>query len=281
MLSAQDHAGGTVADSLASENAQRQANTAIWSGGGFLRWYTRSRLRPAEAVLLARHREALTGRVLELGSGGGRITGHLIGLASSMHGIDIATDMVGYCQRRYPTATFSLGDLRDLSAFETGGFDAIVAGFNVIDVLGDNERAHLLDEVQRILSPRGLLIFSSHNIACAPLLKGPAHNLTRNPLRAANRIARLPRSMRNHRRLAPLQYTGADYAILNDEANDHSLLHYYIGRDGQERQLARHGFELLECLALDGTTVGPGESGAGCHELHYAAARSESVEGLA
>jgi SAM-dependent methyltransferase len=277
-LSAQDHAGATAADALASEEAQRATNTTTWGGGGFLRWYTRSRLRPAEAVLFETHREALAGRVLELGCGGGRITGHLITRAEAVQGIDIAADMVAYCQRRYPTATFALGDLRDLSEFETAGFDAVVAGFNVIDVLGDNERATLLDEIRRILSPNGLLIFSSHNLACAPLLAAPTHNLTRNPLRFANRLLRLPRSVPNHRRFVALQHFGSDYAILNDEAHDYSLLHYYIGRDAQGRQLERHGFELLQCLALDGTTVAPGESAVGCHELHYAALRTEPNE---
>jgi SAM-dependent methyltransferase len=277
IVSAQDP-GATAAEALASEDAQRATNTKTWGGGGFLRWYTRSRLRPAEAVLFETHREALAGRVLELGCGGGRLTGHLVARAKAVHGIDIAEDMVAYCQRRYPSATFARGDLRYLSDFGSGVFDSVVAGFNVVDVLGDNERAELLDELHRILSPDGLLLFSSHNLACAPLLAGPTHNLTRNPLRFANRVLRLPRSVPNHRRFVALQHFGPDYAILNDEAHDYSLLHYYIGRDGQERQLARHGFELLQCLALDGTTVAPGESAFGCHELHYAAQRTEPSE---
>lgn len=275
IVSAPDDADDTFTGPLAGEDAQRAANNTIWGAGGFLRWYTRSRLRPAEARLFERHAAGLSGRVLELGCGGGRLTRHLVALGGEVTGIDIGADMVAYCQRSYPTASFSLGDLRDLSAFESASFDAIVAGFNVIDVLGDNERAKLLDELHRILSTDGLLIFSSHNLACAPLLAGPTHNLTRNPVRFANRLVRLPRSVPNRRRLAALQHFGPDYAILNDEAHDYSLLHYYIGRDGQERQLARHGFELQQCLALDGATVAPGESAIGCHELHYAAIRRE------
>jgi hypothetical protein len=84
---------------------------------------------------------------------------------------------------------------------------------------------------------------------------------------------RLPRSIANHRRLAPLQRFEEGYAIVNDVAHDHSLLHYYIGRDGQERQLAAHGFRMLECLDLEGRTVEAGETAFGCHELHYAALR--------
>jgi SAM-dependent methyltransferase len=274
IVSAPGHADDKVTRPLA-EDAQRAANNTIWGAGGFLRWYTRSRLRPGEAALFDAYHEALSGRVLELGCGGGRLTRHLVALGGEVTGIDIGADMVAYCQRSYPTAHFAVGDLRDLSAFASGSLDAVVAGFNVIDVLGDNERAKLLDELHRILSADGMLIFSSHNLASAPLLAGPTRNLTRNPLRFANRLARLPRSVPNHRRLAAAQHFGPDYAILNDEAHDYSLLHYYIGRDDQERQLARHGFELLECVELDGTTVERGESASGCHELHYAATRSE------
>jgi len=268
------HESRDLADTeIGAEHAQHQANTRTWRGGGFVHWYARRRLRPPESALFGRYAEGLRGRVLELGCGGGRLTGHLMRVAASIHGIDIAPDMVAYCRRTYLGATFSEGDLRDLSAFETGGWDAVVAGFNVIDVLGDAARGAFLDETHRLLTPGGLLIFSSHNLACAPLLKGPAHNLTTNPVRFVNRLIRLPRSLSNHRRLAALQRVEPGYAILNDEAHDYSLLHYYITRDGQQRQLAEHGFELLECLDLAGGTVGPGEDALGCHELHYAAKR--------
>ncbi len=275
-MSVQVHAGGSAANALESEEAQLAVNTRTWGAGGLLRWYKHRKLHPAEAALFERHREALSGRVLELGCGGGRLTRHLVATARELHGIDIAADMVAYCQRSYPTATFSQGDMRDLSAFASEDFDAVVAGANVLDVLGDHARASLLDELHRLLRPNGLLIFSSHNLACAPLLAGPTHKLSKHPVRFTNRVVRLPRSVANHRRLVALQHFGPDYAILNDEAHDYSLLHYYIGRDDEERQLARHNFELVECLALDGTTVAPGESAFGCHELHYAAIRSEA-----
>lgn len=261
---------------LSTEQAQRQANTTIWRRGGFVWQYRRTRLRPPEAALIASNRAALSGRVLELGCGGGRITGHLVEVATSVHAIDIAADMVAYCRRTYPTATFDEGDLRDLSGFETASWDAIVAGFNVVDVLTDAERSSYLDEMHRMLVPGGLLIFSSHNLECAPLVLAPQRNLTRNPIRFVNRLLRLPRSLSNHRRLSRQQRVEDGYAILNDEAHDYSLLHYYISRDGQERQLGRHGFQLQACLDLAGNPVGPGESAYGFHELHYAAIRADN-----
>lgn len=237
--------------------------------------YIRGRLRPAERDLFERHRDALSGRVLELGCGGGRLTAHLIPVADAVVGIDIGASMVEYCRKRYPQGEFLVRDIRDLGEFESGSFSAIIAGFNVIDVLDEQERRALLDELRRLLAPHGKLIMSSHNLASAPLIKPPLQNLSINPIRMINRLARLPRAIGNRRRLKQMEHFADDHAILNDVAHDYSLLHYYISRDGQERQLAEHGFELLECLDLDGAAVNAGDSAFGCHELHYAAGRAD------
>jgi hypothetical protein len=68
-----------------------------------------------------------------------------------------------------------------------------------------------------------------------------------------------------------MQRTAPDHAILVDEAHDYTLLHYYISRDAQERQLAEAGFELLECLDIDGRPVPPGTDAEGSSELQYVA----------
>jgi len=60
--------------------------------------------------------------------------------------------------------------------------------------------------------------------------------------------------------------------VLNDEAHEYGLLHYYIGRDAQERQLRAAGLELIECLDPDGGPVPGGRDGAGPW-LHYVARR--------
>jgi SAM-dependent methyltransferase len=250
-------------------------NARVWGRGALLHHYTRGGLRAAESDLFERHREALSGRVLELGCGGGRLTAHLISIADTVVGIDIGPSMVEYCRKRYPQGQFLVRDIRELRDLETGSFTGVVAGFNVIDELDDRERRSLLDDMHRVLVPGGTLILSSHNLGSASLIKPPLQNLSINPIRTANRLARLPRALRNHRRLKPMEQRGADHAILNDVAHDYSLLHYYISRDGQERQLADHGFELLECVDLDGTPVGPGDPAFGSHELHYAARRGD------
>lgn len=254
-------------------SAQAQLNERLWADTDLVAHYSDRALRPPEVMLLVRYREPLGGRVLELGCGGGRLSGYLIELAREFRGLDISAAMVAHCRAAYPRGGFEQGDLRDLSRYADGSFEVVVAPFNVLDVLDDAERLHALAEVHRMLAPEGLLIVSSHNLAFAPRIPKPSKLRSRHPLRAARQLAGMPRSVRNWRRNLPLQHSEGDHAVLVDEAHDYSILHYYIGRDAQERQLAAAGFALLECLDLDGRVVPPGEQAASHPELHYVARR--------
>ncbi len=256
---------------------QAELNAGVWARGDFVKSYAGHELKRVEVVLLERNRLLLAGRVLELGCGGGRLTGHLIPLASHVHGLDIAPAMVDHCRRAYPEAAFSVTDVRDLSAFDGASFDAVLAPGNVLDVLGDAERRRVLGEIARILSAGGLLIVSSHNLAYAPRIEAPTHIARpaaispRAILAAAYHISRIPLRVRNRRRLRPLERFESDHAILVDCVHDYALLHYYISRDAQERQLAAAGLELIECLDLDGQLVEAGAQAGDSPELHYAA----------
>jgi SAM-dependent methyltransferase len=252
---------------------QRVANDRVWEHGRNLGVYANRDLRPVEVDLLVRYREALSGRVLELGSGAGRLTGYLAGIASSATGIDLSEEMVAYSRRRYPRATFAQGDLRDPGVFGTEPYDAIVLAFNVADVLGDADRQVLLDRIHDALAPGGLLVLSSHNRAYASHLTDPLRLVGTSATGAAFALIRLPRWMWNRQRLLRFERREPTYAILNDVGHDYSVLHYYITRDAQVRQFEAHGFDVLECLDLDGEAVGPGELVPRCPELHYVVRR--------
>jgi SAM-dependent methyltransferase len=248
-------------------------NAEFWERGDCVEFYASRELRPVETVILDRYREALVGRVLELGCGAGRLTGHLSELAQAMHGVDLSPAMVAYCRRTYPQATFSEGDLRDLSRFDSGSFDAVVAPFNVLDVLADPERGGVFEEIRRLLVAEGLVIMSSHNMGYAPRVNTTVRAWVGSPRHPLQSVRRLPRRLRNRRRLRLLERAEKGYAIRNDEAHDFAVLHYYITRDAQDRQFAEHGFELVECLELDGRLVEAGDTAPHCSELHYVARR--------
>jgi len=270
-------ANDTSTNIARAEEDQARLNAERWVQGDLVDSYAIRALRPVEEVLIDRYSAAFEGRVLELGCGAGRLTGHLSELAREVHGIDLSPAMVAYCQRMYPRATFSVGDLRDLSAFDNGSYDVVFAPFNVLDVLGDGARRATLKQIRDLLAAEGLFVMSSHNLRYASRMRMKVRLWSRllvgSPRRPLASLRGLPRRFGNRGRLRPLQRTERDYAVLNDEAHDFSVLHYYISRYAQERQISKAGYEFMECLDLDGQRVERGEAAAHCSELHYVARR--------
>lgn len=252
---------------------QTEINRARWRSGDFVADYATTDLHRAEAAILAAYRADLAGRVLELGCGAGRLTGHLLEVAAEVHGLDISPAMVAHCRRAYPAGHFREGDLRDLSGFASGSFGAVVAPWNVLDVLDHDGRLGVLDDIRRILVPGGLFVFSAHNRAFAPRLRSPRWVLSRHPRVAVEKLVRLPVRLRNHRRLRGLERSEAEYQIINDDAHDYSLLHYWITPEAQIRQLQGRGFVVLDTLDRDGRPIAPGDPAAGDSRVHYVARR--------
>lgn len=266
-----------------SETHQAKVNARLWSSGRFLSDYGHNGLQPAEALILARYREALTGRVLDVGCGAGRILAYLVSLDADAVGIDISSRMVEHCRRRFPGTDIRLGDLADLPAAVEGPFDCVLLTDSVLDVFDDERRRRVLSDLRGLLGPGGLLVFSTHNLtgwdaAAAAVPTGDRSRLGGLIRKLADqeigwlirRAWSIPRRRLNRRRLGPLQYRAGDHAVLNDEAHDFGLLHYYIGSVAQERQLSELGYRLIEVRELSGPAVPLGEEG---HEtsLYYVA----------
>jgi ubiquinone/menaquinone biosynthesis C-methylase UbiE len=134
-------------------------------------------LTPCERRMFDRH-VRVGARVLEIGVGGGRVSGYLLQRASSYTGVDYAPKMVDACHQKYPAADFRVADASDLSAFSDDSFDTVVMAFNTIDYLvPDSARARCLTEVRRVLNSSGVMIFSSHNPRA--VLVAPAWNRER------------------------------------------------------------------------------------------------------
>lgn len=216
-------------------------NARQWSTARWARHQARRPISPAEAALLSRHREQLRGDVLELGCAGGELTTSLSLRARSLVGLSPSAPAIAHCRGRHPEGVFLHRDFRELDTFDDGSFDAVVAGNCALDVLGHAARCDVLAEVRRVLADDGVFIFSSHCLESESLVPPPERNWTWNPVRAANRLVRLPRAMGNRARLGPLQEREHGYGILNCPSHDYTMLHYHVSRDGQERQLAEHG----------------------------------------
>jgi SAM-dependent methyltransferase len=258
---------------------QSETNAKLWSSGRFLKAYDQTTLLPAETVLLSRYREALTGRVLDVGCGAGRILDYLLLLGADVLAIDISDRMVDHCRQRFPGADVRVGDVADLKTTVEGPFNAVLMTDSVIDVFGDEQRRAVLTDVRELLAPGGLLVFSGHNLdrwdggppARRSRLAAIANDaLRRSPASWIRMAIDFPTGRRNRRRLGPLQYREADYAIINDAAHHHGLLHYYIGRAGQDHQLSELGYEIIDVLEANGQTVPPEAAGHSI-SLYYVA----------
>ncbi len=278
---------GAVAPPASTELVELSSsvvNARLWEGRNRVAEYAHRRLRPVEVVLLARYQAALAGRVLEAGCGAGRMLGYLVALSEEVHGIDLSPAMVDYCKRAYPEAHVALGNMLTMTDSVDGPFDAVLAPDNVLDVFDGPGRRRALIEVRELLGPDGTFIFSSHNLAYMDgdreaTGERTAGEQTRrwlrtlvvtSPAHAARGLIRLPRRMRNRRRLSSLEQRAEDHAILNDSEGDYGALHYYVRRDVQERQLREAGFALVECLDAEGRPVAAGAAGYGPW-LHYVA----------
>jgi SAM-dependent methyltransferase len=256
--------------SVAAHDAQLSVeivNARHWPSRRLARRLARNGMRPVETALLARYGEELSGDVLQLGARGDDLTRALVHHARTLTGIGVSTPTVEVCRELHPTGCFEERNIVDLDGFEAGRFSAIVAGHFALDLLGDADRRWVLSQLNRILADDGVLLFSSHNLACESLVRKPGHHAVLNPLR----LWKLPRLLRNRTFLTHLQQREHGYALLNDHGHDYSLLSYYISRDAQERQLFRADLRLLECVTLDDEPVERGDIAYGSRELYYAA----------
>jgi SAM-dependent methyltransferase len=225
-----------------------------------------------EIVTLLKYHEHILGRdVLDVGVGRGRTARVLAPLARSYVAFDYSPIAVAEAQRAMPGREIHLADMRDLHRWGDGTIDFVFAPCNVIDAVSHADRLRTLGEAWRVLRTDGLLAFSSHNRAYAGAHEGPRLELSRNPVTAALRIIQHVRNLLFHRRMRRLHRFEDDYALLDDSGGDHALLHYYVDRFAEERQLDAAGFELLEVLDRDGATVAPGEAAARSSCLMYVA----------
>jgi SAM-dependent methyltransferase len=240
-------------------------------------------LTPAEVQIFIRHHDKLSGRVLEVGCGAGRMLAYLLMVGADAHGVDLAPRMVEFCRRTLPDAKVSIGDAAALPASVEGPFDVVIAPDHLIDVFADDERRRVIADIRGLLAGDGLFIFSTHDLgrldadpatgepAPAPASRSALRRLLRaSPASVVRTMRDRRETARNRARLGPLAQRHADHAIVNDFPHNYSLLHYYIGRDDQERQLSELGFELVDCLSLDGCSVGPGGIGTTA-SLYYVA----------
>jgi SAM-dependent methyltransferase len=249
------------------EMSVESVNAAYWPTTRSVRRRARRSLRPVEAALLARYRPQLSGNVLEVGSRGDGLTAALYHHARCLTGVAFSTPEVEWCRSRYGRGFFQRRNLVDLDEFEDGRFDAVVAGCYALDCLGHDQRDEALGRLSRIIASGGVLIISTHNLASESLVRTPVRYFMAHPWT----IWKLPRALRNRALLGRLQQRSHGYAILNDPSAAHGRLSHYVCRDQQERELLRHGLQILECVDRSDRSVTTRGQAQRERELHFVA----------
>ena len=100
-------------------------------------------------------------RILDAGSGPGRVGGRLHALGHTVVGIDVDPALIDAAERDYPGPTWLVGDLAEMDLPRRGideGFDVIVSAGNVMGFLAPSTRVEVLRRFREHLRPNGRVI---------------------------------------------------------------------------------------------------------------------------
>lgn len=234
-------------------------------------------LEPTLVVLLVKYRDWIVGKeVLDIGVGAGRTTLYLSSLTPRYVGIDYSSVMVRHTASRFPEARVESGDARDLQQFTSASFDFVLFSYAGLDALDHGSRLCALAEVARVLRPGGKFAFSTHNRGYVDARLAPHVRFSRNPVTQLVNVGRWVRQARNHARLCRLEAECEEFALINDLAENYSLIHYYIDVEHQLVQLTRAGFEVELVYDDQAREVTRGAPASGSPWLWFVARRLAS-----
>ncbi len=101
--------------------------------------------------------------LLDVGCGTGTTDRHLVRQVRTLHGVDIAEEMLGIARQHVPDAHFQLYDGMTLP-FDVGTFDVVVA-ICALHHVPPPERNHFVAELNRVARSGGLIAIFEHNPA--------------------------------------------------------------------------------------------------------------------
>jgi SAM-dependent methyltransferase len=199
--------------------------------------------------------EARCRPILDMGIGTGRTTELLRAISRDYIGIDDRPELVEVCRARHPDAQVCLMDLRDLSRFDDNQFALVLFSFNGIDAVNLADRRRLLREVDRVLQPNGLFVFSAHNREAAAYDELAGIDVDTGATSAQlgrtswQRLLLLPDSVREYVRRNVLNQLDDDRPILHRTAPHLDTFDMYATLAEQKRQLSEAGLQTE--LVLD------------------------------
>lgn len=193
----------------------------------------RVRLTEPERRVLDRYADHIAaGELLDIGVGAGRTLLDLTAMSRGYTAIDYVARMIEHCREKFPEARLFHCDVQEMGIFAGGTFDVACALLNALDDLPDHARRRALAEIQRVLRPDGLLIFSAHNLP---------------------------------------DDGDARFTVVVEEMYGTPLPTAYISRQEQIAQLAAAGFDTIEVADWDGNVLDAGATPVRDPCLYYVA----------
>lgn len=102
--------------------------------------------------------EAVAGRILDVGSGTGRWTGHLAARGHAIEGLEPVERLIGQAEKTFPAVVFHHGSIDDLTGSEMR-WGGILAWYSLIH-LGPRELPQALAVLRSVLAENGSLLMS-------------------------------------------------------------------------------------------------------------------------
>jgi SAM-dependent methyltransferase len=129
-------------------------------------WFLESGQLAADTISAALRRAnrplADIGALLDFGCGCGRVTRRWATLATTeVHGSDRSAEAIEWCRQNLRFAKFTTNDLEPPAVYPDARFDLIYA-LSVFTHLPEQLQRGWIDELKRILRPRGLLLLTVH-----------------------------------------------------------------------------------------------------------------------
>lgn len=229
-------------------------NLNTYNIGGVVQWYEKlDKLIEVEIKVFEKYTEMLVGgKLLDIGIGGGRTTRNLINKCKEYIGLDYSLNFVNSVKKKFPDADIRLMDARDLSAFSDNSFDFVNFSFNGIDYVDLDGRKKIFKEVHRVLKPKGVFFFSTHNKNHPTFNKMPwldgKNSLITNVKTAIKLLPYLPK----HYARKKDEVIMDDYSIINDSAHNFDLMTFYTTAEYLTLQLNENRFSNISLMSKGG-----------------------------
>ncbi len=207
-------------------------------------------------------------KILDLGIGGGRTTGHLLQISNDYTGVDYIAEFAKETGEKYPDARILCGDARNLTDFDDETFDFILFSFNGLDCVSNEDRFKALREIYRVLKKDGIFMFSSHNRDYQYFNKLPWQRKIEYSTSFLKFCLYCLYHLPTHFKMSRNEIQTDDYAVVNDGDHRFSMLVYYINIEKQVEQLTNNGFFDVEAYNCEGKLV---ERDTVSHWVYYLA----------